>query len=69
VTSKKPPVDIPLLALTVGEAARAIGLGEHVFRREVLPQVRSVKVGRQRLVAVIELERWLYLNGEITDDD
>jgi hypothetical protein len=30
--------------------------------------VRSVKVGRVRVVAVIELERWLYLNTELADD-
>ena len=50
------------------DAARSIGLSESVFRREVLPQIRSVQVGRQRLIAVIELERWLYLNGHITND-
>jgi len=28
-----------------------------------------VQVGRQRLVALIELERRLYLNGRISDDE
>jgi hypothetical protein len=31
--------------------------------------VRSVKVGRVRVVPVIELERWLYLNAEFADDE
>jgi hypothetical protein len=29
----------------------------------------SVKVGRQLIVAVLELERWLYLNGRLADDE
>jgi hypothetical protein len=69
VTREKLPVDIPVLALTVAEAARSVGLSESVFRREVLSQVRSVQVGRRRVVAVVELERWLYLNGRIADDE
>jgi hypothetical protein len=68
VTSKKPTVDIPVLALTVAKAAQSLGLTEHAFRQGVLPHIRSVKVGRQRIVAVIELERWLYVNGRIDDD-
>jgi hypothetical protein len=35
----------------------------------VLPNVRSVKIGRVRVIAVIELKRWLYLNGRLLDDD
>jgi hypothetical protein len=69
VTKKNPPVDVPVLALTVPKAARSIGLSEQAFRREVLPQVRSVKVGRQRIVAIVELEHWLYVNGRVDDDD
>ena len=48
---------VPQLALRVADAAAAIGLSESAFRREVLPHVRSVKVGRARVVAVVELER------------
>lgn len=70
VTDKKlPPVEVPALALTVADAARSIGLSESVFRREVLSELRSVQVGRQRVIAVIELERWLYLNGRMADDE
>jgi hypothetical protein len=68
VTDRKLPVDIPRVALSVAEAGRSIGLSKSTFRRDVLPQIRSVQVGRQRLVALIELERWLYLNGRISDD-
>lgn len=70
MTAEKLPTDIPVLALTVAEAARSIGLSESVFRRDVLPHVRSVQVGHQRIVAVInELGHWLYLNGRFADED
>lgn len=50
---KKP--DVPVLALTVDQAVESLGLGREVFRRDVLPRVRSIKVGRTRIVPVIEL--------------
>ncbi len=69
VTDPQQPVPIPPLALRVADAAAAIGLSESAFRREVLPHVRSVKVGKARVVAVVELERWLYLNGRLVDEE
>jgi hypothetical protein len=63
------PIETPVLALPLDRAAVAIGVSENTFRRHVLPRVRSVKVGRVRVVPVIELERWLYLNAEFADDE
>jgi hypothetical protein len=65
VTEPRQPAPVPTLALRVEHAAASFGLSESAFRRDVLPNVRSVKVGRVRVVAVIELERWLYLNGRL----
>ena len=62
-------MDLPVLALTVEQAAASLGLGSQVFRRDVLPRVRSIKVGRTRIVPVIELERWLHLHAEFADEE
>jgi hypothetical protein len=69
VTAPQEPVDVPALALPVDRAAAAVGLSENHFRRQVLPHVRSIKVGQVRIVPVIELERWLYLNGRFADEE
>jgi hypothetical protein len=50
---------IQRLALTPEEAADAIGVGRTFFFEQVLPELRVVRRGRKRLVAVAELERWL----------
>lgn len=69
MTDTTEPIDRPVLALPLDRAAAAVGVSENTFRRHVLPRVRSVKVGRVRVVPVIELERWLYLNAEFADDE
>ena len=40
------------------EAAEALGLSRSVFYDRVLPELRTILVGRIRLVPVAELERW-----------
>jgi hypothetical protein len=56
------------LALPVEQAAESLGLSQSHFRQHVLPHIRSIKVGRVRIVPVIELERWLYLSGRFADE-
>ena len=51
------------LALTRPEAAAAIGVSVDSFERHVQPELRLVRRGRLRLVAVRELEAWLDRNG------
>lgn len=69
MTEPRPHLDPPSLALPVDRAAASLGLSETSFRTNVLPHVRSIKVGRARIVPVIELERWLHLNGRFADED
>ena len=69
MTAARKPVELPVLALTIEQAATSLGLGQEVFRRDVLPRLRSIKVGRTRIVPVAELERWLHLNAQFADED
>ena len=50
--------DVPRIALTRTEAAAALGMGATSFDQYVAPHVRMIRLGKIRLVAVKELERW-----------
>lgn len=69
MTEPGPHLDPPTLVLPVDKAAASLGLSETNFRNNVLPHVRSIKGGRARIVPVIELERWLHLNGRFADEE
>lgn len=58
---KRPPTTspVPRLALTVDEAATALGISPSSFKRHVQPHLRLVRRGSLRVVPVSELERWL----------
>lgn len=49
----------PRLALSVDEAAASLGIHRDTFDARVLPRLKTVPVGRRRLVPVAELERYL----------
>jgi len=49
----------PRLALTIEEAAAALGISRDSFDRFVKDELRLVRRGRLILVSVVELERWL----------
>jgi excisionase family DNA binding protein len=53
------------LAVDVGEAAELLGVSRGYFDEHVRHEVRMVRKGRLRLVAVAELERWLERNSEL----
>ena len=55
---------VPRVALTREEAARALGVSLDTFERYVQPYVRIIRLGRLRLVAVAELENWAKSAGE-----
>lgn len=47
------------LALSKHEAAQALGVSVDFLEDHVLPELRVVRVGRRRLIPIVELERWL----------
>ena len=50
---------VPRVAFRPDEAAVSLGLSRSKLYKRVLPELRTVLVGRSRLVPVAELERWL----------
>jgi excisionase family DNA binding protein len=54
------------LALTVPEAAAAVGVSRDSFDRWIAPELRLVRRGRIVLVPVVELERWLEREARVT---
>lgn len=56
---RSPKAPVPRLALSIGEAAASLGVSADYFAEHVAPDLRMVRRGRKRLVAVAELERWL----------
>jgi hypothetical protein len=57
---------IPRLALSREDAATALGMSLDSFERHVQPTVRMCRLGRMRLVPVVELQRWLDENAART---
>ncbi|MEA2201883.1 MAG: hypothetical protein QOI89_2479 [Solirubrobacteraceae bacterium] len=55
-TAKPAP---PALALNVEGACAALGVSWDLFHAEIEPELRIVRIGRRKLVAVTELQRWL----------
>jgi len=54
-----PCVRIARLALSPAEAAEALGVSRDFLDEHVAPELRIVRRGRRKLIAVRELERWL----------
>jgi excisionase family DNA binding protein len=53
----------PRIALSPNEAAATLGVSRDFFDEHIAPELRLVRRGRRRLVAVKELERWLAESG------
>jgi hypothetical protein len=49
----------PRLALTFAESAVMLGVSDEFFAQHVAGELRFVRRGRKKLVALRELERWL----------
>jgi excisionase family DNA binding protein len=56
---RSPKAPVPRLALSLSEAAASLGVSADYFATYVAPELRMVRRGRKRLIAVAELERWL----------
>lgn len=57
---------VPRAALTLEEAAESMGVSLSTFRRHVLPDVKTIRLGSCRLVSTPELAGWLDLNGTLS---
>jgi hypothetical protein len=57
---RRPP---PRTALSIEEACASLGVSWDLWREHIAPHVRVTYVGRRKLVAVAELERWLDREG------
>jgi hypothetical protein len=67
VRASKPA--IPTLALTATEAPIALSVSPDFFRSHIASELRWVRRGRKKLVAVTELQRWLDSNEALTLGD
>ena len=56
------------LALTPNEAAQSLGCSRDFFDRHVGPELRWVRRGRLKFVAVSEIEDWPRRNAALTLD-
>jgi len=61
--------DVPRLALSRSEAARALGVSVDFLEEHVLADLRMVRRGRRCLIPVAELERWIVRNAHRTLGD
>ncbi len=55
---KSPALAVPRVALSVEEAAAALGISRDHLERHVLHELRVIYSGRRRLIPVVELQRW-----------
>jgi hypothetical protein len=55
----RPVLPLPRLALSPDEAAAVIGVSRDYLDEHVAAELRWVRRGRRKFVAVAELERWL----------
>jgi excisionase family DNA binding protein len=58
--------EVPRLALSVEEACNALGVSHDFWQEHVADEVRIVRRGRRKLVAVDELRRWLEKSAAVT---
>jgi hypothetical protein len=54
------------LALTAGEAAQALGCSRDFFDEHIGPELRWIRHGRLKFVAIAELEDWLRRSAALT---
>lgn len=66
MTLVDPAPPLRRLALRPGEAAQALGVSEDYFAAHIAAELRWVRKGRLKLVAVAELERWLERAAALT---
>jgi excisionase family DNA binding protein len=65
MNAKTSPIT-PALALTVEQACAALSVSYETWRQHIEPGMRIVRIGRRKLIAVTEIQRWLDANSETT---
>ena len=60
----RPAATVPRLAVDVSEACASLGVSWDYFAEHVAPELRIVRRGRRKLIALAELARWLDANAE-----
>jgi excisionase family DNA binding protein len=58
----KPPT--PALALTVEQACDALSVSWKTFNEHIAAELKIVRIGRRKLIAVTELQKWLDEHGD-----
>jgi len=58
--------EVPRLALSPDEAAASLGVSRDYLDDHIAPELRWVRRGRRKFVALTELERWLEKSGALT---
>jgi hypothetical protein len=66
--TRRPVAEVPRLALSADEACASISCSRDFFDEHVAHELRWVRRGRRKFVAVDELRRWLGANGALTLD-
>jgi excisionase family DNA binding protein len=56
---------VPRIAVSKQEAADALGVSIDFFDEHIVADLRTVRVGRRRLIPVAELERWLDKHADL----
>ncbi len=54
----------PALALSVEDACAALSVSWKTWHEHIESEVRIVRIGRRKLIAVSELQKWLDEHGE-----
>ena len=57
---------VPRLALSPDEAAASLGVSRDYLDEHIAPELRWVRRGRRKFVAVAEVERWLERAAALT---
>lgn len=57
---------VPRLALSPAEAAQALGVSRDFLDEHIAPELRIVRRGRRKLIAIRELDRWLEREAALT---
>lgn len=66
VVPSKDRTQIPRIALTPAEAAKALGCSEEFFRLHVDSELRWIRRGRKRFTPLAALEEWAEQNAKLT---